>query len=535
MNAATRAVSISAAAALLLTAVWFFWPARLGGGATYVTTHGISMEPGFHTGDLAVLRSSGSYAVGDVVGYYSPSLDTIVMHRIVDTDGDRFVIQGDNNTWLDQDRPTAEELIGSLFLRIPHGGKALNALRSPGALVLVLSAALGALSSSRRPRGRHAARRRRAPTTSLPAFSMPVRARARQVALGSGAVALLAAVGSGALLLVPSTQTLTETVQVDQRGQFTYTGSAAPGTTYPTGVVSTGDTVWTKLATGLTVSYAHSLSGSELADVHGVLRLDVSVAAADGWSAYLTSSSVVDLENGAGTASVAVDAAGAAALLNRHYTEIGTSGGGATLRVTPQIATTGTVRGASFSAGSPAPLEFALDATSMRLAGDATTALAPTSQTPVSVETVGDRRFPVLGVEIPIGIARLAAGAVLVVSLVTLAAGAWIGRSDRGDVADGFAVRHAGRILPVTSFDPGPTVIEVSDAEALHRVAERFDTLVLHHAGPDGDVFAVRDLDATYRFVVPNVGGREVRSTPPVPALAPARSAAAGALRSRFA
>jgi hypothetical protein len=193
------------------------------------------------------------------------------------------------------------------------------------------------------------------------------------------------------------------------------------------------------------------------------------------------------------------------------------------------------VRGASFSAGSPAPLEFTLDATSMRLAGNATTALAPTSQTPVSVETVEDRRFPVLGVEIPIGIARLAAGAVLVVSLVTLAAGAWIGRSDRGDVADGFAVRHAGRILPVTSFDPGPTVIEVSDAEALHRVAERFDTLVLHHAGPDGDVFAVRDLDATYRFVVPNVGGREVRSTPPVPAPAPALSAAAGALRSRFA
>jgi hypothetical protein len=76
-------------------------------------------------------------------------------------------------------------------------------------------------------------------------------------------------------------------------------------------------------------------------------------------------------------------------------------------------------------------------------------------------------------------------------------------------------VKHAARILPVAAFEPGPTVIDVADPEALHRVAERFDTLVLHHAGADEDVFAVRDVDATYRFVVP--GGREARSRPPVP------------------
>ena len=90
-----------------------------------------------------------------------------------------------------------------------------------------------------------------------------------------------------------------------------------------------------------------------------------------------------------------------------------------------------------------------------------------------------------------------------------LAAAAWIGRTARGDVADEFVVKHARRILPVAAFDPGPTVIDVSDAAALHKVAERFDTLVLHHAGEDEDVFAVRDVDATYRFVVP--GGREAR------------------------
>jgi hypothetical protein len=120
-------------------------------------------------------------------------------------------------------------------------------------------------------------------------------------------------------------------------------------------------------------------------------------------------------------------------------------------------------------------------------------------------------------VSVPIELARIAALGVLAIALVVLAAAAWIGRSSRGDVADQFLIRHADRIVPVASFTPGPTVIDVSDAESLHRVAERFDTLVLHHAGEDEDVFAVRDVDATYRFVVPGSPDRQ-RGKPPVPA-----------------
>src|SRR3954466_6560079 len=101
MNAARGAASISAAVALVLAAAWLFWPLALGGSATYVGTHGISMEPRFHTGDLAILRAGPSYTVGDVVAYRSRSLNTVVMHRIVAMDGDRFVIQGDNNNFLD--------------------------------------------------------------------------------------------------------------------------------------------------------------------------------------------------------------------------------------------------------------------------------------------------------------------------------------------------------------------------------------------------------------------------------------------------
>jgi signal peptidase I len=526
MDTATRVASISALLALVLAAVWFFWPSGLGGGTTYVATHGNSMEPRFQTGDMAILRPAESYSVGDVVAYYSPSLETIVMHRIVAETNGRFVLQGDNNDWLDEDRPATDEILGKLFVRLPEGGTALHSVRSPGALALLAGAALSVLGTARRPRGRRAVRalRRRMPAFSTSAraraASMPTRARARQVALGAGAVTLLAAAGCGVLLAMPPTQTDTRSLQVTQQGDFSYTGATAPGTTYPSGVVATGDTVWTRLVRDLAVSLTSTVTGPGLAGITGSMRLEVVVSAADGWSAVLNSGPVAALQDGTVTASVPIDTDAATELLSRHYEETGTAGGSATLTVTPVAETTGTVQGHSFTAGSPPGLAFTLDSMSLRPAGTEVKGLTSSLQTPVQVDEVGPRSLTVLDVSVPILVVRKVLGGVLLVALAALGIGSWVGRTGRGDVAEQFLVRHADRILPVAAFTPGPTVIDVSDAESLHRVAERFDTLVLHHAGPDEDVFAVRDIDATYRFVVPGSPDRQ-RGRPPVPAAAP--------------
>lgn len=141
--------------------------------------------------------------------------------------------------------------------------------------------------------------------------------------------------------------------------------------------------------------------------------------------------------------------------------------------------------------------------------------------TTVQVEETVPRTFELLSLSVPCDVAQKVAGGALLAALVALGIGAWIGRTGSGDVADQFLLRHAGRILPVAAFSPGPAVVDVSDLESLHRVAERFDTVVLHHAGPDGEVFAVRDMDMTYRFVIPGTPGAH-RGKPPVPDRAPA-------------
>ena len=231
MNAATRAASISALVALVLAAAGCSGRRGSAAATTYVSTHGISMEPGFSTGDLAVLRPAGSYDVGDVVAYRSDALDTVVMHRIVGGDGDRFVTQGDNNDWLDQDQPTQDEVLGTLFLPRPPGrqGARRAQVARRARWYCVARRALGAVRppaarAAGTPRRRRGADRpaARLPPSRCPSGPTPARSRS-----ASGVVALRHAGVGSVLLALPSTQTETRTVQVTQRGRFSYTGEAA--------------------------------------------------------------------------------------------------------------------------------------------------------------------------------------------------------------------------------------------------------------------------------------------------------------------
>jgi signal peptidase I len=485
--------------ALLLTAVWLFWPTALGGATTYVTTHGVSMQPRFHNGDMAVLHSADTYAVGDIVAFHSVELNTTVMHRIIAREGDRFVTQGDNNSWIDPDRPSAGEVLGRLWFRIPEGGDVVAVFRTPAFLMLAALAGATVLWRLRTARGR---RRPDEPRGRMPTVSMPARARARQVAVASGAVALLCAGGGVALFLLPVTDVEEQIMQVTQRGTYAYSGTAVPGVTYPTGVIVTGDPVYTELLRTLTVQFALDVTAPGLDSLRGTARLDVSLAAPDGWTATLDSGPPGSVEAGILSASVALDLARAADLLERHYEEIGTKGGVAAMIITPVVEFAGTLHGEPFAATAPPPLRLDLDAAALRLAGNPAEALASSTVTDVTVDQVTDHHVTVLGVSLPVSFARTVVLSVLVVAALGAAGAVWLGWPRSGNAVDEFLMRHAGRIVEVNSFTLGATVIDVTDPDALHLVAERLDGLVLHHIGPYGHLFAVQDADTTYCHMV---------------------------------
>src|SRR4051812_3656855 len=198
-------------------------PANVWGPFAYVTTHGISMEPRFHTGDLAVVHPEGSYQVGDVAAYHNRMLHTVVLHRIVAISHGRYTFKGDNNTWLDQERPVRSQLIGTLVLRVPRGGLWLHRLLSPTALGLLafgLLAAGGGATTRRRKRrttmSRHAAAKR--PPRSTARLDRPHRAAPLQAV----AAALLMAMLVGFSWTRPDTQLATQHVRRTQSVTLSY-------------------------------------------------------------------------------------------------------------------------------------------------------------------------------------------------------------------------------------------------------------------------------------------------------------------------
>ncbi|WP_203667490.1 S24/S26 family peptidase [Cellulomonas pakistanensis] len=133
-------------AAVVGVLVWFGWPSTLGGCTTLTIVSGRSMEPTYRTGDLVVSRC-GTPVAGDVVVYTPPGLDRgRVIHRVVGGDAaDGWVLQGDNNDFLDPWRPHQDDVLGIARLHVPGLGRVASILLDPWAWASLLVLAAGVL------------------------------------------------------------------------------------------------------------------------------------------------------------------------------------------------------------------------------------------------------------------------------------------------------------------------------------------------------------------------------------------------------
>jgi signal peptidase I len=245
-----------------LSCLWFvLWPAGLGGQSGYVATHGISMEPRFHTGDLAIVRPANAYRVGDVVAYHNHMLKTVVLHRIVGVGPGVYTFKGDNNNFLDQEHPRRDQLIGKLAVRVPQGGIWLRRLTGPVALApmtFLLLAGSTTVAQTRRNRRkrdavpRHAAPRSR-PRTSIGSLTSPL----RNAALSTAALAIL---GLG-LAAVAWTSPLTTTANVmtasSQSVTFDYRARVPRTAAYDDTVIHAPDPIFRKLTNTVDIDYTY--------------------------------------------------------------------------------------------------------------------------------------------------------------------------------------------------------------------------------------------------------------------------------------
>jgi signal peptidase I len=524
---------LSRALGLILLGSLCFWfaPSQFGGETTYVVTHGTSMAPRFHTGDLALVRPKSSYKVGEIVAYDSKMLHTVVLHRIIARDGARYVFKGDNNNFIDPEHPKASQLVGALWLHIPGAGATLLSIRSPLLVAALIAVGLLILTGSVYARRRRLRRRERrgGGGAHLPAPHLP--RPSGTPAAGIVAVGLLGLLPFLILALVAFTKAPTArssyAIPYRQSGALAYTAEAPPGPAYPEGRVTTGEPIFAHIVKAIDFSFAYRLHATGRQRLGGTIALDAEVASTVGWKTTIQLAPPTPFRGGRGEVSGTLDLTSLFALL-RSVEKATALSAGYTLTIVPKVTAAGTVDAlpihtkfspkAAFTL-TPAEIQSSTSSSSGASSAAPSTEEKPAANPLASTESgtaTGARTAPAtltlgvttLSVDTARNVALIAialiVAAVLLLLLFLTPLQALLAPSNPREEAETIRAKFGRFIVPVERVWqlPGVPVIDVADIAALAQIAEHYDRSILEERSEEGISFWVTDESGQFRYAL---------------------------------
>jgi signal peptidase len=472
-----------------------FAPIPLAGQAAYVIVDGNSMEPGMRRGDLAVVRRAELYQVGDVATYRHPTIGPVI-HRIIGRDGERFIFQGDNNSWADSYRPRADELIGKLWLHVPRAGSTLKALRTPPVLLLLVALILW--------------------TPTMTTAHLPARARRRaggssatQLApMLSGAftalilLALLSAALAAVAFARPVLRTVTGELSFTHVGRFDY-GAAAPPGLYDGAGARSGDAIFRRVSSSVPVTFTYQLSSAAPADLAVAGRLNLELSDGQGWRRTLPLGAEAEFQGASAVLTGTIDLDAVQRLIDGYEGLTGLGSAQYRLAIAPALNVDGTLGGERFAETYAPRLAFRLDAVRLQLdTADGAPSPLDTQQSlamaftreeaaalalgPLKLEVLAARRLGLLGLEL---------------ALAGLALLAWCAaRELQGGEAAAIRLRYGPLLVAASGGDWARGAIELTSIDELARVAERLGAPIIHVAGGAAAGYYVRDAAGVYRY-----------------------------------
>jgi|688.fasta_scaffold02275_36 hypothetical protein len=515
------------------------------------------MAPSLDTGDLVVVRPDPPYQPGDVVAYRQPGGDAaIVVHRVVATDGDRLVLQGDANDTVDAVRPDSDDVIGAQVVAIPHVGRLLGMLQSPF-LVAVLATGAAAAGFAAMQGG--VVRRRRSGDMADPASELehgdPETAATRtdEGAASDDPVARLAVRRPGppwlwALLTVPillaAVGVLRAPTDTSRSGDTPWTvttsfnweqpanGNAQVISVHGEDGIQTGDSVFAPVTPILVVKVRSQLLPAEgLAPTGSSLEVTTSVASDAGWRREIGPSVSTPLATGEAVATVPLDLASiweaaldSSAVAGRQgeirlelvaVTDSGSGGVVATatqafvldgVAATPEppVAAVGPPGAPGRPQGGALPPDPAPELTSN--SAPAVGSVTASGVVPSSVAT--EPEVTIGPLTLPRNVALLAVGiGLLVVAIGWLTAMRSTARAQQLGEATLLATRHRRALVPLRAAPPGTTPpIDVATFTALERVASTTGQPIgMSGSGTRGADFWVTDGLRSWRYRVPSL------------------------------
>jgi signal peptidase I len=525
-----RLRSILSTAAFLIvvaTAWWFFAPTQVGGSTRYVVTGGVSMEPRFHTGDLALVRPTSEYKVGDITAYWSTLLHKVVLHRIHAIDGNTYVFKGDNNNFLDPTHPTRAQLLGKLWLHVPGAGVWLNALHNPVvAFVICALLATGLLFPFREERRRRKRRRKSAPRSrreGLPLVNTSTDQRVgHRIHFGAflTASAIAAAVFAVLGLVAftrPAGRSTAATTPYTQQVRFGYSANAPTGPVYPTGAIRTGDPIFMTLVHELGVHVDYRFASAASHDVVGTEAILLELTSQTGWTRNLVLTPPTRFTGDHTSTVVTLDIPRIQSLLGKVTSLTGMAGASYTIAVSSRLHITGTVAGHPLNLRFAPVMNFELggqqlipqgatvgsSVTGSTGGGASSAGLTATRAGGVGTAGMAPATITVLGVSPKVSVLRWISVLGLLLSAL---AGAFLylrKRSEPFEESVRIQAQHGHLIVPIIAGeDLGWPPVDVPNIKALVRLAESGQRLILHNRSGDVDTYMVNDEGTVYRYQV---------------------------------
>ncbi len=534
--------------ALTLAAWVLFAPQKVGGNAAYILILGNSMEPTFHRGDLVIVRRAPIYQIGEAVAYLDPQLQRYIFHRIIEQQGDHFLLKGDHNDWVDSYRPRTDEILGKQWIHLPGFGRAIQWLRQPWALGTAagLSAGIVAVIATIRP-GRHRKRKptgkslgngvtmnsffaflhtlrerwRNRPRWRKPWHSAPGDAPRRLRGLGTLLEVLIFVFGLLAFLSLvlgifaftrPLQRLVADNVEYQHQGIFAYTAAAPPGV-YDAPQVTSGQPVFPKLTCLLTLDFRYSLSATEAQAVSGTYRLTVKVRdERSGWERRILIQPETPFEGSTYMARNIVNLCSAVSMAellqekteyrNVYYTFV----------ITPEVNVRGTIAGRALEDTFAPSLTFNFDSLLfyLRREDEKSNPLVATQTNLLPGWKSEPNTMLLLGKAFPVITLRWVSAIGWLLSLSALGAlTGFIVSLARRSQTELNRVKYDALLVELhpNSEPPAAPLIEVASLDDLARLAERHGEAILYQPQSPLHYYFVHGGGITYRYAINETTG----------------------------
>jgi signal peptidase I len=499
--------------ALVAVAWHFFAPSNIGGSTRYVVTSGVSMQPHFHTGDLAIVRPSSNYKVGEVVAYHSTLLHVTVLHRVIARHGNRYVFKGDNNNFIDPVQPTRAELLGKLWIHVPRGGFVLKSLHTP-IVAGVLCALLGlfALFGFGEHRKRRNRRRQGASGSNRPGIPLVNGPRhhdgTRRINYGALIAASAFVVAAFAVLAAiafarPADRRAAQVTPYSQRVTFAYSAQVRRSPVYPDGRVSTGDPIFLTMVRRLNLHIDYRLASDAPTNLTGSEKVVLTMTGPSGWKRTFVLTPSTRFSGSHTSTDVTLDLSQLQGLLSEiQKLTASPSFGTFSLAVGPQVQASGTVAGHPVNTSFHPALSFSFASGQLQVATSAAD-FAQTKSGSVSSPGTAPATLTVFGVSPQIATLRWIAIIGLLLSVVVTLYLYLRKRGEPFEETFRIQARYGHMIVPIVGGeDLGWPPVDVPNMKALVRLAESGQRLILHNRSDDVDTYMVNEEGTVYRYQV---------------------------------